>query len=488
MTRQAKVAYLTNIGTRDVHYRHNPLKRPRSEGQELLQRYDEVRGELAAPITGRGLESVLDEIGSVDRVVLIVTDQPEGTPEFHRERDTLHLGELLRLMLSDRFRTRIRHLVCEPMRFNPADYNRTLGFYRDRLPLLVPPQEVDAVYIAPVGGTDASNVGLTLNAVRIYRQRCQFIYVMEGGPVQVLSLQRELLAEYARHGARAHQERWDFVALRETMERADLGRRWHREVCAYADARARFDFREAEAALERALQSAEGRARFRLAQRRTEVAGLLGDLTAPTSSVPGEDWERWLDLQRRLLRELFSNLVLKVKQAAWVDAVARIFRLYEAALRLCFERETGHSTERHAGSGYADFEAALAADTDLETHLKAEGARPEPNTLTLRKILAFWCRQAGEARDTERLERLQPLKQLADTLQRLAELRNKSIVAHGHQGIGRADIEHCARMTVEDLLGMADGTLRALGVEMEGHDPFHEAAGWLREALEEAAD
>jgi hypothetical protein len=488
MTHEVRVAYLTNIGTRDVQYRDRPLERPRSEGWGLLQRYGEVRGELAAPIAGRGLEFVLDEVRSVHRVVLFVTDQPEGTPEFHRERDTLHLGELLGRMLSDRFGARILRVVCEPMRFNPADYNRTLGFYRERLPLLVPPEEVDAVYVAPVGGTDASNAGLTLNAVRIYRERCQFIYVMESGPVQVLRLQRELLAEYARHEARAHLERCDFVALRETMERADLGRRWHREVCAYADARARFDFQGADAALERALQSAEGLAHFRLERRRTEVAGLLGDLTAPTSSAPRGDWERWLDLQRRLLRELFFNLVLKIRQAAWVDAVARIFRLYEAALRLCFERETGHSTERRAESGYADFEAALAADTDLETHLKAEGAGPGPNTLALRKILAFWCRQAGEARYTERLERLKPLKELADTLQRLAELRNKSIIAHGHQGIGRADIEHCARMPVKDLLEMADGALRALGVVMEENDPFREAAGWLRVGLEEAAD
>ena len=87
------------------------------------------------------------------------------------------------------------------------------------------------VYVAPVGGADASNVGLAINAVRHYRDHCQFIYVLEKAGVQLLNLHAELLGDYARREAAAHLNRRDYAALAQTLCQGRLGEPWH-SVCA----------------------------------------------------------------------------------------------------------------------------------------------------------------------------------------------------------------------------------------------------------------
>ncbi len=473
-----RVAYLANVGTRDVQRQGKFLEKPRPEGAALLADYERVRSELSSPILSAGLRRVLQFVDAVDRLQLFVSDQlpPPHTKEIHREKDTLEFGKLLQRLLNEKFGTRIKRIDCEPMRGNPADYNWTLSFFAERLRLLLPPEDVDVVYVAPVGGADASNVALTINSIRCYRRKCQFLYVMPDKSVQLLNLHNELLSDYARQAAASQLRRHDYAALRQTLEQAQLGRNWHKHLCDYADRRTRFDFARADAALQAALETTDGgESVAQLTRVRDSLQLCLKKRKPPTSASETAAWEEWFILQRFLLGELFFNLRLEEQAGDWVDFIGRLFRMHEAMLRLVFELETRHSTDGTERKGYPDFKKA----TEQLPEFSTLGIRPKPTTHALGQILQHWVRNAGKGI-------YGPIEGIRERIEKLSELRNKSIIAHGYEAISKEDI--CKALdgeTPADLLDRLRIPLRRLGVNLSDEmDPYATVDKLLQVAID----
>jgi hypothetical protein len=261
------------------------------------------------------LRYVLDRTPIIDQVVLFATDQPRpATDEGFWNQDTLAFGQILQRLLRDRFGDRIGRIDCSAMTCNPADYDKTHAFFSEKLWQHVSPEGFDAIWLAPVGGTPASNTALLLNGIRLYGPRCQTIYVPpEKGQIQSLSLHKEILSQFAREEANAHLARRDFDALRDTLSRASLGPDWLRPICSYASARLRFDFAEASGELDKAWSLADGgEARSLIDRCRCSLAPLLEAKAQPDSNSNEEAWTTWQDHQRVLLAELYFNLRLTV--------------------------------------------------------------------------------------------------------------------------------------------------------------------------------
>lgn len=466
-------AYLANIGTRDVQLDVQPTQAPRADGADWLARYDELAGRLSAPILEPGLGHALR---FTDRLSLFLfyTDQEETTPASYRKGDTVHFVALLQRLLSARFPDRL-HLHPIRLEGNPADHDAMWAFFTAALPQRLP--DAEAVFVAPVGGIGAANVALTLAAVEAYRHRCQFVYVYPDGGVRSLALHERLVEGYAREEARAHLTRYDFAAIGQTLKQAGLGDPWHLALCDYADRRARFDFQRAEAALH-GVRMHSGEARLLVQRYRLALRPFLDDRPAPTSASDSAAWEAHFEVQRRLLGELYYNLRLKAAQGAWVDFLGRLFRLQEALLRLVFEQETRHSTEKHRQQ-FDDFVQGIASRPPLQASLDAGKIRyTEPTTRTLREILGYWVEQEqkkfgpvwGLMKDEKRWERL-------------GTLRNKSIVAHGYRGVSAEDVAAAAGQEAPALLDAIGQAVAHLGVETAAAGPYEEAAREIRRLL-----
>jgi hypothetical protein len=484
------VVYLANVGTRDVMKDGKPASaivdgRPapscRRDGEVWLRDYDAIKGQLLAPILTPGLRAVLDLVERVT-VVLFYSDQDEMTAEKFRGGDTVFFAQILRRLLPEVFSGRIEKVLLSQLAGNPADYNRMLPFFAEQLPRLVPVQSVDVVFVAPVGGADASNVGLTINAVHCYRNKCQFIYVTDGR-VERLNLHEELLTEYNRQEAVAHLDRHDYAALAATLRNTRLARAWHQHLCDYADRRVCFDFVRADGALQAALASADcGETRLVLQRLRQSLQPFLHQGIGPISTAPQEDWDRWFTVERQLLGELFFNLSSKAGKGEWVDFLGRLFRLQEAVLRLVFELETRHSSDKQPQSEFADFIHAIDSQPDLQAYLQSRATKYEdgPNSFNLAVVLKFWV-QHGKGREYGKLART--LEAIGG--QQLGELRNKSIVAHGYRGISREDVEAAAGLTVADLLESLKTALSSLGVRTDSEvDPYAAIQALLRNLLD----
>jgi hypothetical protein len=479
-----RIVYLANVGTRDIQRSDGiRITQPRQEGEKYLAQYNEYKTILTAPILAKGIERVLQTIGDrerIDLVQLFVTDQLRSTPEKYRDADTIHFGSLLQLLLKDQFGTRLEKVECESMRFNPADYSKTLNYYERTLRELLPPASLDLVYVAPVGGADPSNTGLTFDAVRLYRDKCQFLYVAPGQDAQVIDLHRRLLADYEREQALGHLDRHDYGALGSAMERARLGRTWHSGLCAYIDRRSRFDFRRAKEELDRAMsrtESADDKAI--LNQVIHEFQPLLSAPESPTSQSSTEAWDEYLQWQGRLISELYYNLWLKTETCEWVDVLGRLFRMREALQRFLFESEVRHATSKFGGQ-FSDFEVYLNKNEDVRLHLESKGWQSSNvyvGNETLDIVIGHWCRTSPN-----RAAKCGKLLRLNKIGTSLADLRNQTIIAHGFRGVGLEDIGEF--ISIEDLRGKLQDALGALGLSHHDADnPYLRVRQILRPAL-----
>ncbi|MFB6272238.1 MAG: hypothetical protein ABEL51_05010 [Salinibacter sp.] len=467
------ILYLANVGTRDVTRNGKTTDQPRVDGQKWLDAYEAIEATLDAPILLPGLQHVLQWTDSVE-AVLFYTDQQETAPDF-APRDTIPFAQILTRLLPERLGTEA--LAVRPVRLdgNPADHDAMIEFFANRLRDLLDPESVEAAYVAPVGGADAANMGLLINAIRVFRERCQAIYVTPDGAIHPLNLHRNLLTDYAQHEAQAHLARHDYAALRSTLERAQLGEPWHRHLCDYADRRLRFDFQEAATALRTAQDRVQdGETRLKLSRISESLEPLLEEPTPPTSDDTAAEWTAWLQRQRRLLQELHFNLWLKAAQGEWVDFLGRLFRMDEALLRLAFEQETRHATEGSRSRGYPDFAQAVATDPGLrELNFKRE-----PTRYALTQIVDYWVREGGQPN-------YGPLIGCHRQIDGLSQLRNKSIIAHGYRGVSRDDIrDHLGKDDLDQLQSRLEGALEALGVSIASDgDPYAVVQELLRQEL-----
>ncbi len=480
MSGAIRVVYLANVGTRDVTLDGQPLRVPRADGEQLLREYDAVRDRLDAPILMPGLRHAVQVAGRVDRLVLFYSDQPETTPPRFRDYDTIYLAQVLQRWLGGHpeLDGKLGKVMLQPIRGNPADYNNTIPYYRQVLPQLVP-ADVATVYVAPVGGADASNVALWLAAVRHFGRTVEVIYVMPDGRVETLPLARLLLTDYRRQHAQALLDHYDYPALaRFLQESPELGNAWLVPLAQALAERLHFNFRAAVEHLDRALEMARGEARARLERLRESLTACVQAVPPPRSDADQATWEQWLTYQRRGLEELYWNLRIKAEREEWVDFLGRVFRLVEGLQRYIFERETRHSTEKY-GDGFPDFARWLEANASVRAYLVEQNVREpiEPNTFVLLQILNYWVEKAGRGRV------LGKAYNVLKRLRQLSDLRNKSIMAHGWEGVSRREVEAVAQQGVGTLLEEIRQALESVGVEVPATNPFREINNWMRECL-----
>lgn len=470
------ICYLANVGTRDLTLGDKPLSSPRQEGEALLRQYEDIRNQLGAPILIPGLSRAVEKAGHVSQLVLFVSDQSATTLSQYRDKDTVYLGELLKLFLLKRFGHKLGDVIVERLLGNPADYNVTLDFFTKRLPELLPRDRVDVVYVVPVGGADASNVGLWVSAIRLYREKVQLLYVMPDGRVDVLALHAELLRERFRAQAAAHLGVHDYAGLQRLLGvEPDFSLSWVPPLCAYAHHRLHFDFRRATDALIKAKQTAVGERRAQMERLQASLSPFLQGVAAPTSGSPESSWTEWLALQRQCLGEMFLHIQVKAEQKEWLEWLGRLFRLHEAILRFVFEEEMRHSTEGNDRRGYPDYERALTANSALKAYLCNKGVEEiRPTTYALGLALEFWVTQSGKGRE------LGTVRSGVQQVEKLRELRHKSAIAHGYEGVSCEQIEQI--VPISELLGAVWAALERLGVQVSGN-PFTEVQHLLRETL-----
>jgi len=469
------VLLLSNVGERDLLLEGKEVRPARLEGQKLLEGFERLRGRLSLQMLTPVVEELLRRHPQIE-VVLYGTDQPEGTDARYWDTDTLYIAKAAARLLEERYGDKgVSRVWVKLIQANPSLYDDMLAYFRDQLsPRLAWVKGAELCYAYPVGGTPAANMGLLLAAIEAFGERCRTLYLPRGERHPVaMDLGDQVRRGVARRLAGERLRDLSFGTAACLLEEAGAPK-WAVWLARYATDRYHFNFDAASAHIEAAKAACGADIRARAACERLRL-GLIG---LRDRDIPS------------LLAELYHNGSLAYRRGEHAAFLGVVFRFQEALLRYMVETlYPGFSTDVHDSESRARFREALEARPALLAHLKGQmvNGRPldctKPDRLALRAMVRFACDGGGA--EPEQAAQCRRALSIADRLDCLSGLRNRSVIAHGFEGVSEARIlETYAEAghggsPLEDMAA----TLGALGIEA-GEDPFQTVAELALRELE----
>lgn len=471
------VFLLANVGNRDVLSSGEKIEPARSRGREILDRLEKNAQDLTLPLLTPAVRKLLDHHQKIE-IVLFATDQPEGNPEEHREKDTLYLAEMAKALLEPPNGPKgVERVWIKIIQVNPSLYDDTLAYFRATLsPRQGWIKNAEACYAYPVGGTPAANMGLLLAALEAFGERCSTIYLPQGENYPVkMDLGDQLRRGVAGRLARDRLNDLSFGAAAPLLREAGAPE-WTACVAQYCSYRYHFDFDAAAERLEHAKATCGGDERGRALCER-----LRQDMLGLRDGKP--DW---------LLRELYHNGHLAYDRGEYAAFLGIVFRFQEAVLRYLVERlYTGISTDVHDDETRKKLLTQLEEHPRLLDYLKMQRVNngplryDKPDRPALSAMLRCSWEVPGASDNSELVERCRAVSGLLQRFDCLSSRRNKSIIAHGFEGVSSdkiLDDYERAGHRGEPLSDMAE-MLQIIDIKV-GESPFSSVARLLVRELE----
>lgn len=480
-----QVVILANVGNRDVLYEGKELRPAREKGEELLGHFDEESSQIELPILNASLRyisslharypEVRNKGERAPRVGLFATDQNDSP---HRDTDTVNLAKIAEKKLPQMFPesrentalrlNRKKPVSVQKITDNPARYDLMYryyeSFFKNQRRLGDP--EGWLCFVLTSGGTPAMNAMLILHAIQHFGENCVQIYTSPGGEPIEMRVGKQIAEADARRRFNEVLQARQFRAARRIAKDAFSGYRL--SACAYADYRLAFDFRLARIKCDEAVRMAEDGDKDLLERHAEQIANLeCGEENPPL-----------------LIQELLYNLEIKYLNGEYVDVLGRAFRLQEALLTWVVEQNTTIRTGERKRLLPDQQEAVGRVPglrESLERYRTTEGKNlelgREINRVSLLAIVEHLANPNSGLSD-DRRERASSAARAAKGIEKLASLRNRTILAHGFEGVSEERFKD--EYGPDDLsLSLREALGGVLGGDLPAN-PFSELAQRLK--------
>lgn len=487
------ILVLVNLGLRDVRWNGKQIEPARTEGRRLLEEYPSCAAQLSFPIVEPMVRYLLTHNpGETIDLYLFGTDQPD--PKF-QPSDTLYFTRLMARRLPEVLGDKVRTHTVDVKGFNPSYYDRAYQVYGRLLADLPAGEEVKACYAALTGGTPACNTALLLQGVRRYGDHLKVLYTPIGGEPIPIGAGEQILGSFREAAALERLAQLDFIGALPLMRSLGVSDGLC-HLAEYAARRLDFDFQSASRALESGLAKADNGLRDFILQTLWHDLDLL--LEEETSS-PAR--------LAALLRELNWNAAICWRHRRYADFLARVYRFQEAVLRYLVERIFGLPTDLAPNAAETTqrlWEEGIRARPKLLEHLESSAMRKK--NLDWRNIgrpvykamLSFAVKEQHSEETAlggqERLRYAALLKRV-NALDRLVELRHRTIVGHDFKGVSEETLlqasprgEGSRAVTPDQALDDITCMVAAdANLDIARHSPYEQIAEYLRTRLRQGA-
>ncbi len=432
---ETTICLIANVGQRDLQENGAPLdsKRLRAEGERIDAEYDACKARLSMPMLSAALRQVeLEQGRKVSKVLLVATDQAN---ERFRAGDTVSCARVLARMLREELGNTPQVVMIDQ---EPFRYDAMLSFFQRKV-VTRKTARADVVYVLCAGGTPACITALLLAAIGHFREKCRALVVGQGNTVATpLAVGAQVLDSYRREGLERLLERYDFSAVAANRGHPETAQ----HIAAAAAARLNFDF----AAHHRILTELARTGEAVVPDGWLEEAGLLalGDRSAA-------------------LRDLYWNAVVKWERNECCDFLGRVWRLMESGLQTALGEVSDLTFDGTVKSDNA-FKKWAESVPGLIGFLQKADLAPRASTPVMEKTLQFLVEQEENGLAPDRRVRFRLFLETMPVFGRARKLRNRSIIAHGFQGLNRQDILDALEKDEEGMLETLRTLLDCFGV------------------------
>lgn len=421
---------IANIGNSDLGKDNKPFFDLRkneiyTKSKEMLKNRDFVGLE---PIILKPIIEKIKEKGDLAKIYLFATKQ-----EPPHSQDTIYIAQIIKELLKN------EDIEIIKITDNPSDYDSMFKNYEYELNKIK--DLVDNNYISITGGAPAENMSLLIKGLLKFGNKIRVVYkpgnsnetneFKIGETIGKILLEREMKTLEKKHL---------YMAAANIGEKCDLLTPSEIKRFKAKEYRLLFDFNKSLKLLNEIKDGFAGEEKDGIIK---EIEILESFKETKGTELNDEYFARCLNL----INELYKNMKIKWEQGAYVDFVGRLFRFEEAVLRFIFEKEFKVNTEENENGKFPDFIKCIEDNSKLKEFLnQAKIEYEHPSRRTLYMVLNFYKKENAGRED------IKEIQEIIKKIEKLADIRNKSILAHGFNGISETTIkEKYPKGLMEDL-------------------------------------
>ena len=417
------VLFLSNVGNSDLGKGEESLF-PRGyndifeESKKLYESGDFYN--LEPIILKKKIEKLNNPINNLE-VVLYATMQEE-----ENQQDTYYIAKVIKELLIKDFPNLKDKIKIEKVSRNPSDYGVMIEYYAEKLNKFN--NDYDRIYVGITGGTQAQNNALIINSVLKWEEKVRTIYKPRNGEPQEDKIGEKIFKILKNEEFETFKKSHLYDLASELMKKFKLSDNWE---CEYHYLRALhykrlFDFEKAKDEFNKAMDCAN----LDDEEKISKELIILQELSKEPKNL-----DERIKKYGLLIDLLIDNARIKWDNGEYVDFIGRIFRIEEALLRVIFEREFKIGTDKES---FEDFKKFLIEHEEIiefiEKELELKELEPKPTRKVLFGILMYMVKKMGKGKELKNI--YEPTKKI----EKLGNLRNNSIIAHGFEGISKEDI------------------------------------------------
>lgn len=435
---------ICSIGNRDLRLADEKLEpalvhgvalSARQRGEYILA-HKEIHGAIRLPIVEKALSFVQNKTGKLDKLVLIVSDQPEAlTADEHRNKDTIAYGNIMRewIPLQPTWRDFVfkKNIELMTVTSNPADYDNMRDFLSTELPKVKNRLGADhTYYLALSGGTPAMTAMLLFVGSDVFGETCIPLYISDRKATQPIPLAagRNIYLQSVRRAVMTAISSYSYAAAAK-LTKDNFG-----------EALRIVDSDSAQRSIIALLQYAHQRLAFDFKAASDTLAPVHRDLPAPhrdSMTALLQETEQLRDNEIGKLLDVYFGCEIKYGNGEYADFLGRIFRFHEGILRYLAITWGNVQFNRSGRRLDASWVASIPELHNWLTHFNYKNnpiaidyQNRDVTRLTMRAVAEFFATSD---------EKRQLLDQI-DQVEALADLRNNTIIAHSFAGVSRQSL------------------------------------------------
>ncbi len=417
-----KTIFISNIGNSDLGINGESIFDPKKENvyersKKLYESKEIDNLELLL------LDPLIEKIRcryDIERMCLFCTEQQ---PQ-HRQ-DTLYIGYIIKEILINDYGFSDDEIDIRRITKNPSNYDVMFDFYERELEN-INTFNSEIVFISPTGGTQAQNMAAIFAAVSNFRKKARMIYLPRGSrEVEELQIGSRIYDKLFRERLDILRENYLYGLAADLAEEHDLLKPNEIRLLRAKNYRLLFDFENAKKILTDI--------RSKLTDRREEIEDAENDL----ERLKNRDI-------KALIKELYENMEIKWKQGAYVDFLGRLFRFEEACYYYLISKNFGIDISNR--QNHKEFIDVIKKDNELMRFLKSKrygGNELKIDETNVKRpllffILSYHKEKWGVGLLYRVFNKINDYEGNPDLS--LGNLRNKTIIAHGFEGVSKEKI------------------------------------------------
>jgi len=390
----------------------------RNWSEFILHNLEKFKDNITFPIITPFLAHLKLKEDKIDKLILVATNQMENS---YQKSDTYFVAKIIkRIFLKDNF---LKAVEIMQLKQNVSDMD---SVYENIKKLLMHTKffkEITAdanIYLLPLGGIPAINFTLILNLILKFKNRLQQYRVDEKtAHVIPINFNEKFLLEMEKFTIENLLTQFFFASIKETSSNPFI-----KLISEYAYLRLNFNFSEAFLIIEKIMKQTDFR---------NKVINVYNDHIALM-----KNWEMQL-------AEIFFSAVIKIKQKQYVDALLRLYNLTDNLL-----------LEKVCKYYHLDFDPKISFEKWWKKAIKKIKREIPDIEKSLEKI-------NGDIPDLKRSgiplynvlikfqDKNDSVFEISEPLKAVSDLRNKSIAAHGFDGVSLEKINLKLKMFNLDL-------------------------------------